>query len=372
MIDLSFVVPGGNENRWSDLLATLISTDPTPAAAFCGAAPDRVRREVAPPAAADGSRTRDRLDLLLQAGDAPVALIEVKVLSDLGLDQLDRYDLAFPPGAKRLVLHLGALPTHVEAHPAWTAITWEEVLAVYANSADPWVAATATAWLQQLRALVPHVDSNTVWNDVPDDAAGLELALRARVAWLAARTRQWCQLDQSLEMSSGGGAWVVAMRTPANSPGHSFVAELQEGTAAQAWGHDPTRRYRDILVGPVVLVGLTQKGIATSEGFDWELLHRAFTGTVLGKDGSVIDDRPWQTTAASPRHPTDRDNWKRIIEAGAPRWLGKGYGMATAKSHGVCAFGARLSLPPDATLGQLDDQLRGLEALVVEMAASTK
>lgn len=372
MIDLSFVVPGANENRWSDLLATLIATDPAPAARFCGAPPTQVRREVMPPTTDDGSRTRDRLDLLLHHDDATLALIEVKVLSDLGLDQLDRYDRAFPAEAQRLVLHLGALPTNVAAHPAWNAVTWEEVLAAYADSAEPWVAATASAWLQQLYDLVPHVDENTVWNDVPDDAAGLELALRARVAWLASRMRQWCRLEQSLEMSSGGGAWVAAMRTPATTPGHSFVAELQEGTSAQAWRQDPGRRYRDLLAGPVVLVGLTQHDSATSETFDWELLRRAFAHTVLDSDGQPIDGRPWQTTSANPRNPIDKANWQRIIDTGAPRWLGKGYGMATAKSHRVCAFGARLGLPADATLGQLDHQLRDLETLVVELAAPSR
>jgi len=58
------------------------------------------------------------------------------------------------------------------------------------------VAATARAWLTQLDSLVPHVDARTVWNEVPDDAAGFELALRARIVWLSGRMDSWCDLDQ--------------------------------------------------------------------------------------------------------------------------------------------------------------------------------
>jgi hypothetical protein len=49
----------------------------------------------------------------------------------------------------------------------------------------------------QLPSLVPHVDANTVWNEVPDDAAGFELALRARIVWLSGRMDSWCNLDHA-------------------------------------------------------------------------------------------------------------------------------------------------------------------------------
>ena len=63
MPDLRFLTPGWNENRWSDLLATLILTDPQPLAPFIGGTVvDEVRREVSVAGAA--TRT-ERLDLLL-------------------------------------------------------------------------------------------------------------------------------------------------------------------------------------------------------------------------------------------------------------------------------------------------------------------
>ena len=51
--DLRFIVPAANENRWSDLLASLTSTDPGPIAQFVGAVPDDVRREVVVPGRVD-------------------------------------------------------------------------------------------------------------------------------------------------------------------------------------------------------------------------------------------------------------------------------------------------------------------------------
>jgi hypothetical protein len=59
--DPSFVVPAANENWWSDLLATLISTDARPMAELLGVEFGRVRREVV---VAGNGRTSDRLDLL--------------------------------------------------------------------------------------------------------------------------------------------------------------------------------------------------------------------------------------------------------------------------------------------------------------------
>ena len=365
VIDLSFVVPGSSENRWSDLLATLVATDPVPIAALIGTAPDRVLREVQ--AGSDGRR--DRIDLVLERESAPVALVEVKVLSDLGVDQLTKYAAAFPEVERRFVLHLSMLPVHVAAHPDWTLLTWEDVLAAYADSSHPWVSATARAWLAQLHRLVPAVDETTVWNDVPDDPAGLELALRARVAWLAARMRTWCRLEQALGMSSGGGAWTAVMRTPSTVGRHQVIAEIQEGTSAQEWRPDPSRRYADRLVGPVVLVGLQQHGPDTSATFDWDHLHAVFRHTVLDAAGQPTDGRAWITTPAQPRNDVDKENWRRMVAVGAPRWLGKGYGMATARSHRLCAFGARLGLAPTMTLGQVDAELQALQELVETMAA---
>jgi hypothetical protein len=44
--DLSVVVPAADENRWSDLLASLIATDPAPIEDLVGGQPHTVRRVV--------------------------------------------------------------------------------------------------------------------------------------------------------------------------------------------------------------------------------------------------------------------------------------------------------------------------------------
>ncbi len=175
-------------------------------------------------------------------------------------------------------------------------------------------------------------------------------------------------MENDLQMSSGGGAWVAAMRTPAITPEHFVIAEIQEGLRAVSWRADSVKPYSARLVGPEVLVGLSHLGPSTSAGFDWSLLHRMFREHVLDGEGRAMDGRGWQTTSASPRDPTDRANWRALVEAGGPPWLGKGYGNATSKTHRVCAFGARFQLGPTLTLGQIDAELHLVQDLVLRMA----
>lgn len=320
--DLSFVIPAANENRWSDLLASLISTDPAALSGLLGIEFDTIRREVSVPAQV--ARRSDRLDILLERDGAPVAVIEAKLLSDLGSKQLDRYLTAFPGAEQYRVLHLARLPVHLGASAPWSSLTWEAVLSAYAASEHPWVRATASAWISALDALVPPVGPDTVWNDVPDDATGMELALRARVSWLSSRLDQWCQMPHDMVQSSGGGNWAVRVWGDAPSPNHLVTIELQEGLTAYEWKPHPERPYRERLPGPVVLLGLRQEPVTTSADFDWQLLHRMFREHFIDEHGNPRDGRAWQTTPARPTHPVDKQNWQAIVGAGAPRWVGKG------------------------------------------------
>lgn len=68
MPDLSYLVPASNENRWSDLLATLITIDPEPLQRLLGLDFDTIEREAIPPGPV---RKADRLDVL-QIGRAHV------------------------------------------------------------------------------------------------------------------------------------------------------------------------------------------------------------------------------------------------------------------------------------------------------------
>jgi len=269
-LDLSFIVPGASENRWSDLLAVLLTSDPAPLASLLGVEFDTVRREVSVPGLT--GRAADRLDLLLLRAERPVAVIEVKLLSDLGPQQLTRYLAAFPDVGTYCVLHLGGLPVNLRSAHPWRSLTWEAVLDAYAASHNAWVSTTARAWRAQLAPLVPVVDATTVWNDVPDDGAGMELALRARVAWLSRRMDSWCEVDHDLDPSSGGGNWAVRMWAATSTPHHFVIAEIQEGMTAYEWKPDPARPYRQRLRGPVVLLGVLQDSVTTSAGSDWSLL----------------------------------------------------------------------------------------------------
>ncbi len=363
--DLSFVVPGANENRWSDLLASLISTDPVPIARLLDVECDSVRREVVAPGLSE--RKSDRLDVLLKAAGQATAAIEVKLLSDLGPHQLKRYQSAFHSVGVFRVLHLDTLPVNLHDAPQWESLTWEDVLTAHANSEHPWVSSTALAWRAQLESLVPAVDEDTVWNDVSDDPAAMELELRARVTWLSRQMDAWCTIEHHLAASSGGGSWVARISAPAGASGHSLTAELQEGMTAYEWKPDADRPYRGRLLGPVVLLGLRQDFVTTSANFDWRLLHRLFTEHVLDEKGEPREDREWHRTAARPTDPIDKANWQSIVASGAPKWLGKGFGMKVAKSAQSCLFGARYQLQPDITLGELDAELRNLETLLRSM-----
>lgn len=366
--DLSYVIPGWSENRWSDMLASLLSTDPAPIEQLIGVAPDAIRREVAVPG--ETSRRSDRLDLLLTHRDRQVAAIEVKVLSDLGLDQLARYAAAFPDVERRFVLHLASLPVNTTPTPGWSELSWEAVLSAYSTSEHPWVAATAKAWLDQLHVLVPVVEAETAWNDVPDVAREFELALRARIAWLAHHLDE-STLQHDIVQSSGGGMWVLRLWADTAVPNLRVQVEVQEGMTAYEWGPDVQRRYRDRLKGPAPAVSLRLSEIDTSESFDWDLLHRVFAEHVLDQSGDPLPGWPWQLTPANPRHPVDRAAWSAMVAAGGPRWLGKGFGMAVAtKAYRECLFGARMQLTPSLTLGEIRDELLRLEPLILAMSAT--
>lgn len=366
--DLSYVIPGWSENRWSDLLASLIKTDPAPVAHLIGTAPDDVRREVAVPG--ETSRKSDRLDLLLTHGDREVAAIEVKVLSDLGLDQLTRYTRAFPHAEARYVLHLASLPVNTTTAPGWSGISWEALLAAYSASEHLWVAATAKAWLSQLDVLVPAVDADTVWNEVPDDPHSFELALRARIAWLAHHLED-STLQRDIVQSSGGGIWVLRFWADTAVPNLRVQVEVQEGMTAYEWRPDSQRRYRDRLKGPAPVVSLRLSDVDTSESFDWNLLRQVYSKHVLDANGEPLPEWPWQLTPANPRHPVDRAAWNVMVAAGGPKWLGKGFGMAVAtKAYRECLFGARMQLGPTLTLGEIRDELLRLEPLVLAMSAT--
>lgn len=90
-LDLHFLLPLSSENAWSDLLATLMSADQPATRRVLGlgdGASLTIRREVSK---ARGARESDRPDVVVEVDGRVVAVIEVKVLSGLGPEQLERY-----------------------------------------------------------------------------------------------------------------------------------------------------------------------------------------------------------------------------------------------------------------------------------------
>ena len=72
------------------------------------------------------------------------AAIEVKLLSDLGPKQLQRYVAAFPAARVHRVLHLEGLPVNLQRMKPWESLTWESVLRAHADSTNAWAADDGT------------------------------------------------------------------------------------------------------------------------------------------------------------------------------------------------------------------------------------
>lgn len=150
--EIRFALPINSENRWSDLLAVLIATDPKPACELLGldAAPGQVvvEREVSVDSA-------NRPDLILRVGSRRVAVIEVKVLAGVGPKQLDRYQEAEPGADEYVVVFPERLIVDTRGASPWRPVTWEALLDAYAGSSHPWVKTCSAAWREHLAAALP-------------------------------------------------------------------------------------------------------------------------------------------------------------------------------------------------------------------------
>jgi hypothetical protein len=259
---LGRILPVGREDRWSDLLAVLIDTDPDP---MCGVLRISVTGplEVAREATVDAE---SRPDIVLRAGGRTAAVIEVKLLAGFGRRQLARYIEAEPGADAYVVLHPGrlALPPGDER---WRAIPWEDVLAAYRASRHQWVAETASAWLEHLATALPVIGPDTIWNDL-EPGEDFKLALRARMSWVHDNMRAPDDVHSDIVSSSAGKSWVVRVMMPVPVPGYRAQAEIEERLPVQSF---PERAGPDASAprGPKATVALIQSGVSTSAGFDW-------------------------------------------------------------------------------------------------------
>ncbi|MGY2079891.1 PD-(D/E)XK nuclease family protein [Modestobacter sp. SYSU DS0657] len=351
------IVPLGSENRWSDLLATLIETDPSAVADLLllpqvDACSVRVRRE-AP------GLGRDRIDLIISVDGEIRCVIEAKVLSGLGYGQLQRYGDAYPDVHNRVFVFPERLPVHIGEQAGWREMTWEQLLRGLAVSEDAWVAHTAGEWLAHLERSMPQLGSETRWNDL-NDGEDFVIAMRARMSWVYRQLSPAAPIGHDLVGSSAGVSWVTRMYLPAAADGYWIYVEAEENLPVRDF---PALAGRGVEpLGPSVKVTLQQAGVRTSAGFNWDYLLAMWPTMAAARSD-------WVQATARPKAAHDRANWKEMVNQGGPRYLGIGFGDAQAKAHGSCMFGARFQLPPDVTLGQVAESLTATTDLMVDMAA---
>ncbi|GIJ64787.1 hypothetical protein Vau01_123030 [Virgisporangium aurantiacum] len=355
---LQFALPLGSEIRWSDMLATLIATDPLPLCELLDLSvrrPEdlRVRREVTIGA-------KHQPDLILELDGRRLALIEVKVLAGLGPAQLNGYLAAVPDADRYVVVYPERLVIDVAAQPPWCGLTWEYLLKAHTTSANAWVSTTATAWLAHLDASLPKVGADTVWNALTP-GEDFVVAMRARMSWLHGQLNPPVPIDHDLVPSTAGVSWVVRLFADAAVPGYQILVEVEENLPVRDFpklalpgGQQP--------LGPSIKVCLRQDGVQTSAGFDWDYLLAVWP--------TMRDARSdWVRNRAQPKAAHDRQAYKTMVAKGGPPFLGIGFGEAQAKQSKACMFGARLQLQPTVRLADIKATLESLYELIEQMAA---
>ncbi len=356
---IDYALPLGSEARWSDLLATLVATDPEPLCHLLGLgtppAEIQVHREVAVDRA-------NRPDMVLSHHGHRVAVIEVKVLAGLGHRQLLRYQAAEPGAGVYVLLHPRRLALDIADAPDWMGLDWEDLLGAYCASADPWVAQTSSAWSNHLNSSMPRVEATTVWNDLRE-GEDFVLALRARMSWLYSNYRPPEGLRHDLLGSAAGVSWVLRQVIDAPVPGYQIVAEVEENLAVRDYPRWHRASNRHQVRGPSAKVLLCQPGVRTSQDFDWTYLRALWPSMSVARTD-------WVTHTARPRAAHDREGHRRIVAMGAPSYLGIGFGEAQARQRGGgCLFGARIQFRPDITLEQMIGELGSLGALAKDLSA---
>lgn len=365
-LDLHFLLPLSNENAWSDLLATLMSADQATARRALGlaeSAPLTIRREVSK---SRGASESDRPDVVVEVDGRVVAVIEVKVLSGLGPEQLERY-LAYVDQSDRaacrfLAVSPQGLRINTQHAPEWRNISWEELVEPFVGSDVPWASATAAAWLNHLGTHVPRVDGATVWNDIagPNPLLGI----RARAVYLHDRVDLPAGSTRTALEIGSGGLWATTIDATIPDSGYAVRWGLTESLPTQE-----AVRLTDAsgLRGPEVRFRLVQQGVASSRDYDWDHLAHLWR-TYLAREDWIT----WRQSAPRKKVQWEKDGIARLAELGAPRFLGTGFGDGQARLSGEVELGAVFDLRPTLTLTEIADVLDRVVALGARMAADDR
>ncbi|WP_405456441.1 PD-(D/E)XK nuclease family protein [Streptomyces sp. NBC_00101] len=360
--DLRFLLSINSENAWSDLLATLMIADQAITRSVLGInvdGPLQIRREVSK---SRGRKASDRPDLVVQVNGQVVAVVEVKLLASLGIEQLERYyryvaeedrdDCRFAA----VSLQRFRLDT---AHAQdWQNLTWEELIAPFASSPVPWAATTATAWTSHIESQVPKVDAHTIWNQIDD--IDLYLALRLRAAYMYDNVALPGGSSKAIREIGSGGLYVAIVDAPIPGSGYTVRWDATESLPTQEVGK---------LVDGSGLRGvdfrffLVQQRVTSSKAFDWDHL------ALLWQEYLVQEDWiPWRPHPPRKTLQWEKDGVARLKALGAPAFLGAGYGEKQAKLSGEVEFGARFVLPPSTTLKEATEVLSRVAVIGSRMA----
>lgn len=319
---LSFALPLHSETHWSDMLAVLIATDPVPLFSAIGNCYDPATLVVTREASVDDA---DRPDIVLTAAGNRVAVIEVKVLAGLGPSQLERYHEAVPGAGVYALVYPERLAVPLHDAGPWQELTWEKLLRAYEGSDHPWVAATAGAWRCHLDSALPEVGPETRWNDLRE-GEDFVIAMRARMSWLYGQIDVLGTVEHDLVCSSAGRSWVARLYVKETRvPGYWIMSEVEERLAVRDYPKHFTAGGTRPL-GPSAKVCLYQDDVDTSKDFNWDYLHHLWPVMERAR-------ADWVRNAAQPRAAHDREGHKRITEAGAPAFLGIGFGDGNAKNQ---------------------------------------
>jgi hypothetical protein len=138
------------------------------------------------------------------------------------------------------------------------------------------------------------------------------------------------------------------------------MSEVEENLPVRDYPkhYDPRRAQPQ---GPSAKVCLSQEGVNTSAGFDWDYLHLLWPVMEQARTD-------WVRNAARPKAAHDREGYKRIVAAGAPAFLGIGFGDAQAKINQACMFGARIQFPANVSLAQVSREVAALGELTLKLA----
>ncbi|MER5519912.1 PD-(D/E)XK nuclease family protein [Streptomyces sp. NPDC002763] len=360
--DLRFLLSINSENAWSDLLATLMNADQAITRSVLGieaVGPLQIRREVSK---SRGRKVSDRPDLVVEANGQVVAVVEVKLLAGLGIEQLERYykyvaeedrdDCQFVAvSLQRIRLDT----THAQD---WQNLTWEELIAPFTSSPVPWAATTATAWTSHIESQVPEVDGDTVWNQI--DGIDLYLALRLRAAYMYDNVTLPGGSSKSIQEIGSGGLYVAIVDAPIPGSGYTVRWEATESLPTQDVGK---------LAGGSGLRGvdfrffLVQQQVTSSKAYDWDYLALLWREYLAQEDWI-----PWRPHPPRKTVQWEKDGVARLKELGAPAFLGNGYGEGQAKLSGEVEFGAHFVLPPSTTLKEAAEVLSRVAVIGSRMA----